>query len=859
MKKQLQFLIIFLFATIGTIAQNGCGEIFMDEGGTENYPPDSNYTITLCPENPGDAVTVTFVEFDIEPNKDGLYIFNGNSTSGAQIATINPASSVPAGLPGAFWGSIPIGSFTSSSPDGCLTFLFSSDGTGNRSGWVANVSCEYLSPLEINTTVYTTEQLVNQVLIDNPCLEVSNVTSITGTNFGSVNGIGYFQNSNPNFPLSSGIVLSTGNVANIPGPNDSSVTDGTTLWLGDDDLNQTVYQAGGGPHESVNATILEFDFMASNEFMSFNFLFASEEYGTYQCNFSDAFAFLLTDYETGITTNLAVVPGTQSPVSVSTIRDEAYNPQCTSVNPEFFDAFYVELQNNAAVNFNGVTKAMTASSALIPNHPYHIKLVIADRLDPLYDSAVFIEAGSFTSGPPQCTDKLSLVAFIDENADGIRDDSESAFTHGSFKVVKNGENEPTFVNPMTGTYNLFDTDPSNTYALGYEIESEFAPYYTTSAAYTNLTIPVGSGSQTVYFPVTLSQPFNDVAVMIVPIGAPRPDMTYVNKIVYTNIGVAAASGTLTFEKDALTQIAEVSQPGIVQNTNGFSYAFTNLQPNETRSVYVTLSVPAPPAVDLDDLLTTRAEISAPSADVNLDNNDFVNTQIVVNSMDPNMIVEAHGEMIDINSFTSNEYLYYTIYFQNMGTASAIRVAVEDMLDSRLDHSSVVMLNASHNVVVHRKNNKLLWDFDYIMLPGQFENEQLSKGYVFFKVKVRPGFEAGDIIPNTAEIIFDSNATIVTNTFNTTFFDSLGTPEFTGFDLVLYPNPARGEFRVDMTRTNEKLASIAVYDVIGKMMLKTDAAGQDHAKVTISGFAKGIYLVEILTETNVRLVRKLVVE
>lgn len=256
------------------------------------------------------------------------------------------------------------------------------------------------NPLSVNTTLYTPQQLINNVLIDNPCLEISNVTSITGTAFGSTNGIGFFQNDNPNFPLTSGIVLSTGDAANIPGPNTSTLNDGNAQWPGDSDLETIISAALGSPMNSRNATKLEFDFTALNEFMSFNFLFASDEYGTFQCNYADAFAFLLTDLETGITTNLAVVPGTQDPVSVVTIRDGANNTGCASANEGYFGEYFGTPDYDGATNFIGQTAVMTASSAVIPNHPYHIKLVVADRNDTLYDSAVFIEAGSFTSGQP---------------------------------------------------------------------------------------------------------------------------------------------------------------------------------------------------------------------------------------------------------------------------------------------------------------------------------------------------------------------------------------------------------------------------------------------------------------------------
>src|SRR4051812_45990241 len=83
----------------------------------------------------------------------------------------------------------------------------------------------FSQPISVSTTSYTVPQLVNNVLINSPCVSATNVTWSTGTNFGTSNGIGYFQNTNPNFPMQSGVVLSTGNTLNAPGPNNSILND----------------------------------------------------------------------------------------------------------------------------------------------------------------------------------------------------------------------------------------------------------------------------------------------------------------------------------------------------------------------------------------------------------------------------------------------------------------------------------------------------------------------------------------------------------------------------------------------------------------------------------------------------------
>ena len=256
----------------------------------------------------------------------------------------------------------------------------------------------YSQSISVTTEQQTIPELVNDVLINSPCVNAQNVTWRTGSNFGLHNGIGKFTNTNPNFPMSSGVVLSTGNVLSAAGPNTTMLNEGSEAWLGDADL-EAVLAAAGISMSSTNATVLEFDFTSISSQFSFDFIFASEEYGNFQCEYSDAFAFLLTNVNTGVTTNLAIVPGTNLPISVVTIRDFLYNSSCSSVNAEYFGRFNGGTGvAGSAVNFNGQTKVLTASSILTPDTQYHIKLVIADRGDYKSDSAIFIAANSFNIG-----------------------------------------------------------------------------------------------------------------------------------------------------------------------------------------------------------------------------------------------------------------------------------------------------------------------------------------------------------------------------------------------------------------------------------------------------------------------------
>lgn len=352
-------------------------------------------------------------------------------------------------------------------------------------------------PISTSTTQYTVNQLVTDVLVNSPCATITNITSSTGTNFGSTNGIGYFNKNGSNFPFNDGIILCSGNANNAPGPNSTILSDGVTGWPGDTQLEATILAATGNAMNSKNASKLEFDFIPIDDNLSFNFIFASEEYGTFQCAYSDAFAFYLTDLTTNVTTNLALVPNTTSPISVVTIRNQLYNTGCASVNPQYFDKYYQLPQGlnplGAPINYNGHTVPMTASSIVIPGHQYHIKLVVADRSDTAYDSAVFIEGDSFNIG------QVNLGSdFLVSNGNAICPDATTTINSGL---------DPT---AYTFTWMLGTNVIPN--ATGPNLTVNQPGVYTINATYNNTTCTASDSITVEYFaPIVLGTPNNLVA------------------------------------------------------------------------------------------------------------------------------------------------------------------------------------------------------------------------------------------------------------------------------------------------------------------------------------------------------------
>ena len=215
--------------------------------------------------------------------------------------------------------------------------------------------------------------LVNTI-IDPATVTVSNI-SFTGT----LDAVGIFSDGlSSGLGIDRGIILTTGSAAGAVGPNneeDYSVDNGLS---GDSDLDTLV-----DPYVTYDATVLEFDFETITSDLYFNFVFASEEYEEYVgSEFNDVFAF----YVDGI--NIALVPGTSDPITVNTINQ--------GTNSAYFVS---NLSGTYDIQYDGFTKVLVASLLGLSPGTHHMKIAIADTSDHIYDSAVFIEAGTFSGNP----------------------------------------------------------------------------------------------------------------------------------------------------------------------------------------------------------------------------------------------------------------------------------------------------------------------------------------------------------------------------------------------------------------------------------------------------------------------------
>ena len=245
--------------------------------------------------------------------------------------------------------------------------------------------------LTVNNSA-TAQQLVQNLI--GTGISVSNITYT-----GAAVAKGTFNGTGSNIGLASGILLTTGDVIYAPGPNLTDAGGDDNLLNGD----ATLDILAGQP--TYDATILEFDFIPTTDTIRFRYVFGSEEYPEFvNFGYNDVFGFFLSGpgivgpYP-GNSINIALVPSTAIPVAIDNVND-GYAAFCTTSlpGPCVNCAYYVNNCSGTTVEYDGFTTVLTAMAVIQKCNTYHIRLAIADAGDGIYDSGVFLEEGSFTSG-----------------------------------------------------------------------------------------------------------------------------------------------------------------------------------------------------------------------------------------------------------------------------------------------------------------------------------------------------------------------------------------------------------------------------------------------------------------------------
>jgi gliding motility-associated-like protein len=246
----------------------------------------------------------------------------------------------------------------------------------------------------------TPQQLVQSVLLGGG-VTVSNVTFNGSPAAITSNQIGSFTTgfTPTNLGIASGLLLSSGGINGMAGPNNSGST--TTAITGTS-MTDPQLQALVPGQLIKDASVLEFDFLPLSDTIKFKYVFGSEEYMEYvNTNYNDVFGFFITGQNPNgpayVNKNIALIPNSTLPITID------------NVNANSNAQYYVSNISGGPVQFDGFTVVLTALAIVVPCTPYHIKLAVGDRSDNAFDSGVFLEANSFSTNAITITTNYSSV------------------------------------------------------------------------------------------------------------------------------------------------------------------------------------------------------------------------------------------------------------------------------------------------------------------------------------------------------------------------------------------------------------------------------------------------------------------
>ncbi|RED45517.1 putative secreted protein (Por secretion system target) [Winogradskyella eximia] len=433
------------------------------------------------------------------------------------------------------------------------------------------------------------------------------------------------------------------------------------------------------------------------------------------------------------------------------------------------------------------------------------------------------------------SNEISGIVRLDIDMDGCSVSDEPI--SNVLMITDNGSDSFATFSLDNGIYQLF----TNEGIFSTEISSQLPNYYVSNptSQISNFT-GVGNTDNVDFCiePITI---INDLNISIYPtIDEPRPGFNTTYQIVYNNMGTTQLSGSVAYEfDDSKLNFLSASEAITSQTTNTLNFDFTDLNPFETRTIDLEFNVFAPPTTNIDDELVATATINPVSGDETEEDNVFTLEQTVIGSYDPNDITVLEGDQIFIDE--ANKYLHYLIRFQNTGTASAINVRVDHVLDSKLDWTTMQLESLSHTGRVEITNETdVSFIFNNINLADSTNDEPNSHGFIAYKIKPKNDVEVGDIISGTADIFFDFNPAIITNTVSTEIVESLSVDQFNAQAIQVFPNPVKNQLEIT---SGQIIDHLTIVDINGRILKEIKLSNLEYS-LDVSSLAKGVYFMEI---------------
>jgi|GEM_PF-3107000 len=431
------------------------------------------------------------------------------------------------------------------------------------------------------------------------------------------------------------------------------------------------------------------------------------------------------------------------------------------------------------------------------------------------------------------------TVFTDNNADGLMDLGEVGVPN--VILALNGGPYVTSSN-NSGEYNMFTASGSQSVSI-----PNVPLYHTlTTPAVQNFNF-VGMGNIDTFnlFGLSPVPNMDDLKIDIMPISAPKAGYVLTYLITYTNQGTTSQNAIVTLQADAL--LTYLGTTPVATNVSGqtITWDLGVLAPQENGTLFAQFNIPS--NLIIGDILQSTASISTALNDQTPNNNSQLSSAAVTGPYDPNYKEVNIDTLYDV---VSSDYLEYIIHFQNIGNDTAYNVIILDTLSSYLDLTSMEILSKSHPMLNFNITNGNVAEFRFnnIMLPDSLTDPIGSNGFVKFRVKYVSTVPLFTSIENFADIYFDYNEAIRTDTARTYFTTvTADVSEIVQVqNLKVYPNPTSNELNFIFNKLDNSSASVKVYSLAGTVLsqqLFDQNTTEIKSLVQLGNYANGIYFIE----------------
>ncbi|MBI5218415.1 MAG: immunoglobulin domain-containing protein [Bacteroidia bacterium] len=439
-----------------------------------------------------------------------------------------------------------------------------------------------------------------------------------------------------------------------------------------------------------------------------------------------------------------------------------------------------------------------------------------------------------------CHNIITGLVFSDINQNGIMDNGETPL--------------PDIIVSDSQFYYYCSTDPSGIFRLYvdtgyYEISAYLQPHYAAIPQTQNAYFATYGQIDTANNFGIHHDLVQDVSVNVYD-GPARPGFSVDYYIYFENTGAFTTSGSVKFVKDNLLNYTNSYPSPDNISLDTLEWNYINLLPGEYRYIYAGMYLP--PGVPLETALNSYAVIYPVVGDTAPENNYYPVQQIVTGSWDPNDKT-LNPAVLTPDYIQQMKPLTYTIRFQNTGTDTAFNIKILDTLCSNVNPATFHLIASSHPCAFHMYGHGIVeFTFANILLPDSNTNEPLSNGFVMYSVLPKDSLDIGDTITNFADIFFDYNQPVRTNTVISPIVD---TTTFIGKiyynndnSLFVYPNPFTLQTNVQYEISQPTEVSIDVFNVIGEKVttLFHGLRKEGIYRVAMNVNANGIYFIKYTT-------------